>query len=230
MCDFIAARIQVFSRDGIHQRTISPQGLSSPSDISVTPHQLFLNCCQPCRIYKLDIMSRSILCSVEIEDTMSGLSADSDILYSGMCESNQICHLSSEDLTTITVTPLNSPHVTQDTLLRDLKIATSLFVVLFGNCDYPIQTLSRDGNLIRMITSQDQLINDYLCVDRHLNIIVSDCETHNLKIFSIEGQLLTTIGQRGKGPGKFVCPRGINVDEGRIVVVDFKPYHKLQFF
>ena len=231
VCDCWAARIQVFSREGIHQRTISPQGLSSPTDITVTPHQLFVRCIMPVRIYKLDELSGSILCRVETEDLISGLSADSYTLYTGMRVSNQICHLSLEDLTTIRVTPLNSPHITQDTTLLDLKIATSLFVVLFRNCNYPIQTFSRDGNLTQVITSQDQLIDAfYLCVDRHLNIIVSDMRAHNLKVFSIEGHLLTTIGQEGEGPGKFYYPTGIDVDKEGRIVVDEKQSHMLQFF
>ena len=232
VCDCEVDRIHVFSREGIHQRTISPQGLTYPSEITVTPHHLFVRCGLPCRIYKLDKLSGSILCSVKSEDFIHGISADTDTLYAGMFESNQIYHLSLEDLTNIRVTPLNSPHITQDTKQEDLKIATSLFIVLFRVCNYPIQTFSRDGNLIQVIASQDQLIHAcYLCVDRHLNIIVSDSDAHNLKVFSIEGHLLTTIGQEGEGPGKFRYPRGIDVDkEGRIVVVDSKKSHKLQFF
>ena len=229
--DYYADRIQVFSREGIHQRTVSPQGLPNPSDITVTPHHLFLSCCLPGRIYKLDKLSGGILCSVKTEDGISGLTADTDTLYAGMLESNQISHHSLEDLTNIRVTSLNSPHIIQGTTLWDLKIATSLFIVLFDCCNYPIQTFSRDGNLIQVIASQDQLIHaSYLCVDRHLNIIVSDCDAHNLKVFSIEGHLLTTIGQEGEVPGKFYCPTGIDIDkEGRIVVVDWKKSHKLQF-
>ena len=233
VCDSGADRIQVFSREGIHQRTISPQGLSDPDQITVTPHQLFVSCLtSPRSLLKLDKLSGSILCSVETECDIFGLSADTDTLYAGVRSSNQICHHSLEDLTIIRVTTLNSPHITQDTTLLDLKIATSLFIVLFGHCNYPIQTFSRDGNLIQVITSQDQLIDaSYLCVDRHFNIIVSDMGPHNLKIFFIEGHLLTTIGQEGEGPGKFYLPMGIDIDkEGRIVVVDWKRSHILQFF
>ena len=232
VCDSGADRIQVFSREGIHQRTISPQGLSRPDEITVIPHQLFVSCLLPFHLLKLDKLSGSILCSVKTEDSIYGLSADTDTLYAGMFRSNQICHHSLEDLTTIRVTTLNSPHVTQHTTLRDLKIATSLFIVLFGHCNYPIQTFSRDGNLIQVITSQDQLIHaSCLCVDRHFNIVVSDAGANNLKIFSIEGQLLTTIRQEGEGPGKFSLPSGIDIDkEGRIVVVDSKKSHILQFF
>ena len=232
VCDFEADRIQVFSREGIHQRTISTQGLSQPSDIVVTPHHLFVNCGLFHHIYKLDKLSGSILCSVKTEYGISGLTADTDTLYAGMFVSKQISHLSLEDLTNIRVTSLNSPHIIQGTMLQDLKIATSLFIVLFEECNYSIQTFSRDGNLIQVIASQDLLIHArYLCVDRHLNIIVSDCDAHNLKVFSIEGHLLTTIGQEGEGPGKFFCPRGIDIDkEGRFVVVDNKESHRLQFF
>ena len=230
--DCMADRIQVFSREGIHQRTISLQGLTSPNCITVTSHHLFVICGLFHHIYKLDKLSGSILCSVKTEYGISGLSVDTDTLFAGMFVSKQIFHLSLEDLTIIRVTSLNSPHITQDTMLQDLKIATSLFIVLFCDCNYPIQTFSRDGNLIQVIASQDQLINaQYLCVDRHLNIIVSDEGAHNLKVFSIEGHLLTTIGQEGEGPGKFYYPRGIDIDkEGRIVVVDWKKSHKLQFF
>ena len=112
---------------------------------------MFIRCglLQSC-IYKLNKLSGSNLCSVETEDDVSGLSADTNTLYAGMLESNQISHLSLEDLTNIRVTPLNSPYITQDTRQRDLKITTSLFIILFRVCNFPIQTFSRDGNLIQV--------------------------------------------------------------------------------
>ena len=60
---------------------------------------------------------------------------------------------------------------------------------------------------------------------------MSDCGADNLKVFSSEGDLIATIGHEGTGPGEFFRPIGIDVDrEGRIVVVDNKHTHKLQFF
>ena len=225
-------RIHVFSRECVPLKIIFLIEMYYADAIIVSPHQLFVKGSGPNRIYKLDKLSGVVLCSVELEYLILGLSADRTTLYTGMCESNQICHFSLEDLTTIRVTPLNSPHITDGTVIQDLKIATSLFVVLFWYSNYPIQTFSIDGNLIQTITSQDQLMEAcYFCVDRHLNIIVSDRRANNLKIFSIEGHLLTTIGQEGEGPGKFCQPKGIDVDkEDRIVVVCFRNSHILQFF
>ena len=118
VCDRYVRRIQVFSREGIHQRTIRMHGLSCPTVIAVTPHELFVVCFPTDQIYKLDKLSGSILCRVKTKDSISALSVDTDTLYTGMCLSNKICHYSLEDLTTIRVTTLNSPHVTQHTTLH----------------------------------------------------------------------------------------------------------------
>ena len=150
--------------------------------------------------------------------------------YVGSGFTNQILHLSLDDMSTIRITKLNSPHINQDTGLRDIKVTASLFVVLFNS--FEIQTFTREGNLIRIITSRGQLLRTYfLCLDRQSNIIVSDTFAHNVKVFSPEGDLIATIGQEGTEPGEFKSPSGIDVDkDGRIVVVDRKDNHMLQFF
>ena len=163
---------------------------------------------------------------------MNGLSVDTDTLYAGMCRANRISHLSVEDLGSVGITPLNSPHITEDTTLCDMKLAPSLFIVLFHMCPYPVQSFSRDGTLMHSIVSQEQLIGaGYFCLDRHMNIIISDTFAHSIKVFNREGQLVATIGQEGTEPGQFQSPRGIAINrEGLIVVVDLKNSHRLQFF
>ena len=89
------------------------------------------------------------------------------------------------------------------------------------------------GNVMSGVTvSEEQLkLPYYFCLDRHFNIIVSNWDAHNIKVFSLEGDLIATIGHEGTGPGEFYKPTGIDVDkDGRIVVADEKTTHKLQFF
>ena len=170
--------------------------------------------------------------SVTLDGDMGGITADTDTLYVGMHETNQILHLSLEDMSTTKVTSLNSPYICQYTKLLDIRVTTSLFVVLFLPSNKPIQTFSREGNLVRTIASEEQLERPcYLCLDRHCNIIVSNCDAHNIKVFSQEGDLIATIGHEGTRPGEFKHPNSIDVDKyGRIVVVDFKDTNMLQFF
>ena len=230
--DCVANRIQVFSKEGNYSRTIEPQGMPSPDSITVSLHHLFVSCDSPQSIYKLDKVSGDILCRVETDYIINGLSADTDTLYAGMCLANRISHLSVEDLGSVGITPLNSPHITEGTMLCDIKLAPSLFIVLFHKCPYPVQSFSRDGILMHSIVSQEQLIGAlYFCLDRHMNVIISDTYTHNIKVFNREGPLVATIGQKGTEPGQFQSPRGIAINrEGLIVVVGRKKSHKLQFF
>ena len=151
VCDFDANRIQVFSREGNYLRTIKPQEMKNPSFIAVSLHHLFVSCEDPLSIYKLDKVSGDILCFVEADYVMCGLSVDTDTLCAGMYFANCISHFSVEDLRSVDTTPLNSPHITRETRLIDLKLVPSLFIVLFRRCTYPVQSFSRDGNLIRLI-------------------------------------------------------------------------------
>ena len=232
VCDYLSARIQVFGKEGNYLRTIEPQGMTLPSFIALSLHHLFVSCEYPHSIYKLDKVSGDILCCVQTEYAMSGLSVDTDTLYVGVFGNNAISHFSVEDLLAVNMTSLNSPHITQDTSLIGLQLVPSLFVVLFKECTYPVQSFSRDGNLIHLIVSQEQLISaEYFCLDRHRNIIISDTGAHSVKVFDREGQLVATIGDKGTGPGMFNGPRGIKItNEGHIVVVDSKQSHKLQIF
>ena len=233
--DYWAHRIQVFSKEGNYSRSIKPHGMCSPYSITLSPHHLFVSCDYPPSIYKLDKVSGDILCCVETEYFIRGLSVDTDTLFVGMRTTKYISHLSAEDLRSVDMTPLNSPHITEDTRLWDLKLAPSLFIVLFDECPYSVQSFSRDGNLMHLIVSQEQLIGaHYFCLDRHMNIIISDMGAHNVKVFSREGQLVATIGHKGTGPGEFRSPQGIDINkEGLVVVVvvdDSKQSHMLQFF
>ena len=109
VCDSLAVRIQVFSKEGIHLRTIKPQEINHPSFIAISQHHLFVSCFPQC-LYKLDKLSGDILCCISTEHGMRGLSVDTDTLYTVMLKSNYISHLSVEDLSSVNVTSLNSPY------------------------------------------------------------------------------------------------------------------------
>ena len=232
VCDYLSARIQVFNKKGYYLRTIEPKGMTLPSSITTSLHHIFISCEYPHSIYKLDKLSGDILYSVQTDCAMSGLSVETETMYIGMYATNEIAHFCIEDLRLVNMTALNSLHITQDTTVIGLELAPSLFIVLFKGCKYPVQSFSRDGKLINFIVSQEQLISgEYFCIDRHINIIISDTGAHNVKVFNKEGQLTITIGQKGTGLGEFKGPRGICINkEGLIVIVDSKESRKLQFF
>ena len=173
VCDYLANLIQVFNKDGNYQRSFKQEGMFLPVNITITPHQLFVSCAGiSYRILKLDKLSGNIMASVTPRDPISCITADTNTLYGGLFETNQIVHLSLEDMSTMKMTSLDSPHLQQDTKLCDLKVTPSLFVVLFLSSNSPIQTFSKEGNLVRTIASEELRRPVYLCLDRHYNILV----------------------------------------------------------
>lgn len=61
-------------------------------------------------------------------------------------------------------------------------------------------------------------------------LIVSDDFNHRIQIYGKDGQLKTSFGGKGKGPGEFMYPRGAAVDpEGNIYVAD-SWNHRVQKF
>ena len=78
-----------------------------------------------------------------------------------------------------------------------------------------------------------------LALDPNGRLLVSDTGAFAVKVFDLDGNYITTIGQQGVAPGLFARPKGIAVDhQGLIYVVDastqlvqlFNPEGKLLMF
>ena len=52
----------------------------------------------------------------------------------------------------------------------------------------------------------------HFCLDAHNSLIISDLDTHQIKIFSNEGTLLHTLGEPGHEVGMFYGPTGTSSD------------------
>ncbi|WP_223550801.1 6-bladed beta-propeller [Aestuariivivens sp. NBU2969] len=63
------------------------------------------------------------------------------------------------------------------------------------------------------------MVMDFDLTDRHIYIL--DAGEYKVKVFTIDGELVSSFGENGKGYGQFVRPKGIAVDkEGYILVSD----------
>ena len=74
--------------------------------------------------------------------------------------------------------------------------------LLFEECYYSIQ-------IIQVIASYEQLIEPmYLCLDRHLNIIATASYAHNIKVFSLEGNLVANEPGQSHCLEIYICRKG----------------------
>lgn len=59
-----------------------------------------------------------------------------------------------------------------------------------------------------------------IAVDEKENIYIPDMPQGNIKIYSKKGKLIRTVGKKGAGPGEFVSPMRVDVDNEIICVQD----------
>ncbi len=91
-----------------------------------------------------------------------------------------------------------------------------------------ISVFSRKGETIRFITDPSVQRPSGIAIDRERRkIYLADTahtksETHNVKIFDLEGKLVGTVGRgKGNGPGEFMFPTYVTVDrQGNLYVTD----------
>lgn len=71
----------------------------------------------------------------------------------------------------------------------------------------------------------------FFCLDADMNILMTDTFSHQIKVFSSEGNLSYTIGQPGDEKGMLKEPRGIVVtDEKKLICVSLNKQFGLQIF
>ena len=95
-----------------------------------------------------------------------------------------------------------------------------------------IAVFDRAGNKVRSITHPDIERPNGIAIDRSRNRIYlvdtgrsesasTTRKGHNVKVFSLDGQLIKTLGSRGAEPGQFLFPTYVTLDaRGNIYVTD----------
>ena len=117
---------------------------------------------------------------------------------------------------------------------RDIKLTPHNIVVLRSGTPC-IQFYDYSHQLIRGIITRgegNQVIKPQcFCLDRELNILITDFSAGSILIFSGRGKRLLKFGKRRERRGDFISPTGIAMDrEGRIIVVSHTPEHCIQIF
>lgn len=125
-------------------------------------------------------------------------------------------------------------------LPRDVAVGKNgqLYVVDGGN--FRVQVFDKNGKYVKHFGGLGRQLGNFarpkeVATDREGNVYVADAAYGNFQIFNADGELLMFVGDRSEqeGPGKYMLPSGIAVDDdGRIYFVDqwfrkvdiFRPY------
>ena len=149
-------------------------------------------------------------------------------VYVADCSNNRVQILNSSLLhpRILTQQRIHYPH--------DIKLTADEVYVLCN--DNPcVLVFSHAGERLRSLVSRGYQMQvtypSFFCLDSAENIIISDWESYRIKIFTKEGNLLTTIGEEGEQAGMFVLPTGLAITkELNLIVVSQNKNSVLQIF
>ena len=114
---------------------------------------------------------------------------------------------------------------------NDVKLTAEEMYVLCQNTP-SIHVFSHTGLFLRSFITSVQVNKSYsFCVDDNKSIIISDFNTHQIKIFSNEGSLLHTLGEEGQQEGMLYEPGGLALTSSlKLVTVSRNTNTRLQIF
>ena len=117
----------------------------------------------------------------------------------------------------------------------DVKVSRDCLYVLCPTNNPCMLVLTLEGDILHSLITcgegMDVLQPWFFCLDPLNNFVLSDYESHSIRVFSPEDNLLHTIGREGHQPGMFYLPTGVAITpNGRLVCVSWNTNYCLQTF
>ena len=103
----------------------------------------------------------------------------------------------------------------------DIKISGDRMYVLCPSDNPCIQVLTLQGDKLHSLITLGKgmdVLHSLFCLDPLNNFVISDTGSHLIRVFSPEGNLLHTIGRKGRKQRMFSMPHGITITPNRRLV------------
>ena len=232
VADCLNDRIQVFSEQGKYINTICKGRIKLPRRIRVTEEFLFVTS-DLHLLNKVNKKTNDVMEVVEFQCMVSGIDVNKNkYIY--------VCDLSSFQVTVLRIANFKLKKKftlkatgNSDTQTRDIRVEAAVIYVLFHKSQFPLQSFTHEGVLLRHILTETMVVDaKYFCLDASSNLLISDSISHQIRVFSPQGDLIQVVGKKGKDtPGELYEPQGVAVNYvGSVFVVDRKVMHSLQAF
>ena len=128
-------------------------------------------------------------------------------------------------------------NITHQSMSRpfDVKISCDRLYVLCQKNNPCMHVLTLEGDMLRSLITCGHGLDVsrpfFFCFDFFNNFVISDLESHSIRVFSPEGNLIHTIGREGHQPGMFHRPQGVAITPNRrLVCVSENDNYRLQIF
>ena len=230
-------RVEIFSESGEFLSQLGVGQLSSPYGIAIHGDSVYVSCHGDHTVSKFSLTEMCLVKRIGGEGLDNGQFNDPGQLTTDLIgrvfiadtDNHRIC-IHDPDLNhlrNITHESMSEPY--------DVKVSRDRLYVLspLNNPCMHVLTLEGDKlhSLITCGAGMDVIGSNFFCFDPLNNFVLSDYESHSIRVFSPEGNLLHTIEREEHRPGMFYQPTGIAITpNGRLVCVSSNKNYGLQIF
>ena len=228
-------RVEIFSEMGEFFHQLGVGQLSQPWGIAIHGDSVYVSCYGDHTVSKFSLTE---LCRVRRIGGVRG-SNNGQFHYPGQLTTDLIGRVFIADDWNYRIC-IHDPdlnhlrNITLQSMLEpyDVKVSRDRLYVLCSYKNPCLLVLTLEGDklhsLINSGRGMDVLEPLFFCLDPLSNFVHSDRQSHSIRVFSPEGNLLHTIGREGHQQGMLYQPRGVAVTpNGRFVCVSEN--HKFLF-
>ena len=230
-------RVEIFSETGELFSQLGVGQLSRPWGIAIHGDSLYVSCGVNDTVSQFSLTEMCHVRRIGGRGSNNGqfdyprqLTTDSiGCVFIADTNNNRICiHDSDLDhLRNITHQSMSQPY--------DVSVSRDRLYVLCPRINSCMLVLTLEGEKLHSFITcgegMDVLHPLYFCLDPFNNFVLSDYDSHSIRVFSSEGNLLHTIGKEGHQPGMFYYPTGVAITpNGRLVCVSENKNYGLKIF
>ena len=235
--NYLNARVEIFSENGEFFSQLGVRQLSDPCGIVIHRGSLYVSCTGDHTVSQFSLIQMLRVRRVGGEGSNNGqfnfprqLTTDPiGCVFIADTLNDRIC-IHDPDLNHLF-------NITHPSISRpfDVKVSRDRLYVLCPDNDPCLLVLTLEGDMLHSFITcgegMDVLCPFCFCLDPLNNFVLSDWESHSIRVFSPEGNLLHTIGREGHQPGMFYLPRGVAITtNGKLVCVSRNENYGLQIF
>ena len=224
VADYDSDIIQVFDGEGNHLYQIS----TPPYPVGITLSDEYIFVSTRDKLVKIEKSNNQSIKSVKTENRVWGIDTNTNTDIYGCEFHNQSIVVFDKDLKFLKRIKLRTTLVDSYVDTQSIKLYEDKMYVMFdescSSLPFPLLIFNLEGELVNCSLKENGLSrSDFFSIDRLGNIIVTDWEEDEIKIFSKEGDVLHIITSAMLPEDqKFSCPKGVAIDKQNRIIVAHK--------
>ncbi|KAI6658559.1 E3 ubiquitin-protein ligase TRIM71-like [Oopsacas minuta] len=230
-------RVEIFSDTGEYLNQLGEEQLDMPYGIAIHGENVYVSCCVDHTINQFTLTDMSLVRKIGSVGSNNG-----QFNFPRQLTTDPIGHvfIADRDNDRISVHDTDLNHlrnITHQSMTKpfDVKVSRDHVYILCPYNNPCMHVLTLEGHKLHsLITSglgMDVLCPLFFCLDSLNNFGISDEDSHTIRVFSPEGNLLHKIGTEGHQQGMLCYPKGIAITpNGRLVSVSENRNYGLQIF